>query len=156
MEDKQNDNTLVQTIIDEKEELLKGKKNGNKGDFSGLRNKLIENLKKLAPDLNLPLRKNSARKTGGLSRSDDLKGTEVETIPKIQVHDHDGSEATLSVTGEQILSNGTGSLENNMKDKGDTMEGTRKLKDLEGNAPQLFIIFVIVLRKCCRVVFIIL
>ena len=46
---------LVQTIIDEKEQLLTEKKSGNNALFSDLKKKLIENLKKLAPDLGLSL-----------------------------------------------------------------------------------------------------
>ena len=134
-EDEQSDNTLVQTIIDEKEELLKEKKNGNKGDFSGLRKKLIENLKRLAPDLSLPLGRKDARKIGGLVPSDDVRGDEVETNPKIQVGEHGAS-----VTAEQLWNNSTDSLEKKVKDKGDIMEGKGKLKDFEGNALQLFII----------------
>ena len=125
----------MQTIIDEKEELLKEKKNENKGDLSGLRKKLIENLKKLAPDLNLPLGRKGALKTGGLITSDDVRGDEVETNPKIQVGDHGAS-----VTAEQLWNNSRDSLEKKIKDKGDITEGKGKLNDLEGNALQLFII----------------
>ena len=51
----QTDPPLVQTIIDEKEQLLTEKKNGNNGVFSELKKKLIEHLKELAPDLGLSL-----------------------------------------------------------------------------------------------------
>jgi hypothetical protein len=59
----QTDTPLVQTIIDEKEQLLTEKKNGNNVLFSDLKKKLIENLKKLAPDLGLSLG-NTSTSTG--------------------------------------------------------------------------------------------
>ncbi|XP_028400689.1 uncharacterized protein LOC114523847 isoform X2 [Dendronephthya gigantea] len=53
----QTDPPLVQTIIDEKEQLMSERNNGNNAGnlFSDLKEKLIENLKKLAPDLGLSL-----------------------------------------------------------------------------------------------------
>ena len=61
----QADTPLVQTIIDEKEQLLTEKKNGNNVLFSDLKKKLIENLKKLAPDLGLSLGNTSTSTSTG-------------------------------------------------------------------------------------------
>ena len=63
-ENEQTDTPLVQTIIDEKEQLLTEKKSGNNALFSDLKKKLIENLKKLAPDLGLSLGNSSSTRTG--------------------------------------------------------------------------------------------
>ena len=63
-ENEQTDTPLVQTIIDEKEQLLTEKKSGNNALFSDLKKKLIENLKKLAPDLGLSLGNTSSTGTG--------------------------------------------------------------------------------------------
>ena len=63
-ESEQTDTPLVQTIIDEKEQLLTEKKSGNNALFSDLKKKLIENLKKLAPDLGLSLGNTSSTGTG--------------------------------------------------------------------------------------------
>ena len=62
-ENEQTDTPLVQTIIDEKEQLLTEKKSGNNALFSDLKKKLIENLKKLAPDLGLSLGNSSSTRT---------------------------------------------------------------------------------------------
>ena len=66
-ENEQTDTPLVQTIIDEKEQLLTEKKSGNNALFSDLKKKLIENLKKLAPDLGLSLGNSSSTRTGPAS-----------------------------------------------------------------------------------------
>ena len=115
----QTDSPLVETIMNEKEQLLTEKKNGNDGVFSDLKKKLIENLKKLAPDLGLSLG------TGNTTANEGKKtAKEVKNLSKYPVN------PTQGVT--EVLNDANSGLSRKLGAKGNLGDTKEQLVDPDG------------------------
>ena len=104
--------------MNEKEQLLTAKKNGN-GVFSDLKKKLIENLKKLAPDLGLSLG------TGNTTVNEGKKtAKEVKNLSKYPVN------PTQGVT--EVLNDANSGLSRKLGAKGNLGDTKEQLVDPDG------------------------
>ena len=112
----QTDSPLVQTIMDEKEQLLTEKKSGNDGVFSELKKKLIENLKKLAPDLGLSLGTGNTTTNEGKTTA-----KEVKNLSKYPVN------PTQAVT--EVLNDADSGLSRKLGAKGNVGDTKEQLED---------------------------
>jgi hypothetical protein len=118
-ENEQTDPPLVQTIMDEKEQLLTEKKKGNDGVFSELKKKLIANLKKLAPDLGLSLGNGSATANEGGNKAKDVKSKSPGSLTK-------------AVESTKILNDDNEGTNGNFGGKGDLEDAKEQLEDSGG------------------------
>lgn len=119
--DDQQDSPLVQTIIEEKEQLLTEKKSGNNAVFSDLRKKLIENLKKLAPDLSLSFGNNNTNTSKG--------NIEEKAKENVAGKVENQSQTVTEVRGD----NGVRGSRRKMGVKQNLKDIQEQLKDPEGN-----------------------
>lgn len=124
----------MQTILEEKEELLKEKKSRDKADFSSLKKKLIENLKKLSPDLSPMLARNDEDQESGTASTDQKeKDRDPKKVSKINVSDRLGNRRNPSPAADKIQRNIASITNEKRKDKEDMSESQGNLSDPEGD-----------------------